>query len=109
MKDSEDAILAAGAQIIWVTTEDSGFAPATSEFAHQYYGTTIGSAVGYRVGDGETQPTPGIFDSSPFITSNRGFVMLVRRSNLEILFGANYSSVSPEGLPAQITELLSTP
>ena len=39
-----------------------------------------------RVGDGATEPVPGVFGDSPFIETNRGFAMIVRKRDMRIVF-----------------------
>ena len=51
----------------------------------------LGSDDGWCVGDGQTQPSPGTFDSSPFSVS-RGFDMIVERTTMEVVWKASHGS-----------------
>tara|TARA_Y100001934_G_C11720679_1_gene481109 strand:+ start:210 stop:557 length:348 start_codon:yes stop_codon:yes gene_type:complete len=87
---SEEAIIAEGVQIVWVLEKDSSNQPGTA-FTCKQFVESEGSDKGLCVGDGETQPTAGTFDQSPFAVG-RGFDMLVRRSNMEIVFASSHGS-----------------
>ena len=86
----EDNILAEGAQIIWVLEADTSLSPGTA-IACRNYVDGKGSEKGICVGDGETAPFAGIFDDSPF-SVGRGFDMIVRRSDMEIVFASSHGS-----------------
>lgn len=47
--------------------------------------------VGWCVGDAETEPTPGTFDTSPF-SLYRGFDMFVPRSTMQIAWTSSHGS-----------------
>ena len=53
----------------------------------------LGSTLGWCVGDGETMPTPGTFDNSPF-SLQRGFDIIVPRSTMEIRFTTSHGTTS---------------
>jgi len=53
----------------------------------------LGSDDGWCLGDGQTVPTPGTFDNSPF-SILRGFDMIVQRDTMEIVY------VTTHGTPA---------
>lgn len=86
MRDLEAEYIAAGAQVIWMLQETTGFQPATSAQTHEFYESSIASDVGLRVGDAETQPIAGAFENSPFIDTDRGFVMIVRKRDMKIVY-----------------------
>lgn len=102
MKDVEDEFAAAGARVIWVLNENISFQLATSQDAQNYYRDTIASALGVAVGDAETSPDVGAFNDTPIITSGRGFVMVVRRSDMQVTYSVNYSSSSAAALLAEV-------
>lgn len=102
----EQQILDAGAQIIWVLEQNSFGQPGTAEMCRNFLDSR-GSELGWCVGDGETIPTPGTFDTSPFSIA-RGFDIIVPRSTMEIVFTTNHGTpqgnenISGEELLAQI-------
>ena len=87
--------MAAGALIVWVIQEDTFASAASSQDAQNVVEFTIGSGEGIRVGDADTLPTAGTFENSPFITSNRGFEMIVRRSDMRIVYSAPQGNDRP--------------
>lgn len=91
MAQIDDEIIAAGAQIIWVLETDIRGRPGTAEGCRNFMADQ-GADQGFCVGDGETMPTPGVFDRSPFAIG-RGFDILMRRSEMRVLW------VSPHGTP----------
>ncbi len=88
----EEEILAEGAQLIWVLEQDQNAQPGTADTCLTFVAGR-GSDAGLCVGDAETEPVAGVFDEAPFATG-RGFDMIVRRSDMEILF------VTDHGTPA---------
>lgn len=90
MAQVEDDIIAAGAQIIWVLEKDRAFVDGTAESCRSYINSE-GSTKGLCVGDGETMPTPGVWDNSPFSIA-RGFDIIVRRSTMEILWASSHGT-----------------
>ena len=86
----EEQIAAEGIQIIWVLEQDRQFRAGTAESCRSFF-TQAGSDLGICVGDGETMPTPGVFDDSGFAIA-RGFDMLVRRSDMRILYTSNHGT-----------------
>ncbi len=92
MAQVESNILAAGAQIVWVLTTTRGFQPATAADCRSFM-DAMGSSEGLCVGDGETEPTPGVWARSPFAVG-RGFDLLVERASMRVRW------VSPFGTPA---------
>lgn len=98
----EDELAAAGARVIWVLNENISFQLASSQDAQNYYRDTIVSERGVAVGDAETSPDVGAFNETPIITSGRGFVMVVRRSDMQVTYSVNYSSSSANELLAQV-------
>ncbi len=103
MKDIEAQFTAENVQLIWVLNENSSFQLASSQEAEHYYRDTIASEIGIAVGDSETSPDSGAFNSTPIITSGRGFVMVVRRSDMQVTYSVNYSSTNAAGLLAEAT------
>jgi len=53
-----------------------------------------GSEAGWCVGDGQTEPEPGVWDDSPF-SVGRGFDIIVPRDSMEIVFTTNHGT--PDG------------
>jgi hypothetical protein len=92
VRNIEDQFAAGGSQLVYVLSENSGFGASNADDSQAYWSDRIGSSTGIRVGDGDTQPSARTFDASPFITSNRGFVMVVRRSDMVITFASNYNA-----------------
>jgi hypothetical protein len=86
----EQQILDVGAQIIWVLEADSFGQPGTAEWCRTFV-DSMGSQVGWCVGDGQTIPTPGTFDDSPF-SIGRGFDIIVPRSTMEIVFSTSHGT-----------------
>jgi hypothetical protein len=86
----EDNIIAEGVQVIWVLEFNQSFVPGTALDCRNFVDGQ-GSDKGLCAGDGETQPTAGIFDSSPF-SVGRGIDMLVRRADMEIVFAAAHGT-----------------
>lgn len=90
MAQVEDDIIAEGVQIIWVLEQTQSLQPGTAERCLTFVNGE-GSEKGLCAGDNQTQPEPGTFDDSPF-SSDRGFDMLVRRENMEIVFTAAHGT-----------------
>ena len=86
----EQQIQAAGAEIIWVLEADAFLQPGTAAACRDFMDAQ-GSAIGWCVGDGETLPTPGTFDNSPF-SIGRGFDIIVPRSTMEIVFTTSHGT-----------------
>ncbi len=59
----------------------------------------LGSDDGWCVGDGQTVPTPGTFDNSPF-SVNRGFDMVVDRQSMEIVWEGNHGTGGGQDNPS---------
>lgn len=93
MAQVEESFLSENVEIIWVLEEDTSFAAGTAEGCRTFMNGR-GSDKGWCVGDGQTQPTPGVFDSSMFSIA-RGFDMLVRRSDMRILYTTSHGT--PQG------------
>ncbi len=88
----EQQIIDAGAEIIWVL-EASGFGqPGTAAECRDFL-DSHGSTQGWCVGDGETMPTPGTWDDSPFGLT-RGFDIVVPRRSMEIVYSTNHGTGS---------------
>ncbi|MCB9674612.1 MAG: hypothetical protein H6737_05805 [Alphaproteobacteria bacterium] len=94
----EDDIIAAGAEIIWVLEADAsgvaGTAASCMAFFDQFptqYGVSVDQ--GWCVGDGQTIPTPGTFDNSPF-SVGRGFDLIVPRDTMRIELASSHGSPS---------------
>ncbi len=89
----EDDIVAAGAEIIWVLEATQNNTPGTAELCMDVMDGIGSEDQGWCVGDGETEPTPGAFDDSPF-SVNRGFDMIVPRSTMEVVWTSSHGSPS---------------
>jgi hypothetical protein len=90
--DQQDAIVDAGAQIVWVLEADPSFEPGTAELCVDVMGD-LGGERGWCVGDGQTLPTAGVFDDSPF-SEERGFEMIVAPSTMEVLWSSSHGSTA---------------
>ena len=86
----EEAILAERTQIIWVLEEDTSFVAGTAASCRSFV-VSKGSDQGLCVGDGQTEPTAGVFDASGFALG-RGFDIIVRRSDMRILFSTSHGT-----------------
>lgn len=84
MAQIEQQIAAEGVQLIWVLEADASTNPGTAESCRRFV-EGKGSRSGLCVGDGQTMPTALTFDRSPF-AEGRGFDILVRRSDMRILW-----------------------
>ena len=92
MAQVEEDIIAEGAFIVWVLQEDTGVQPGTAERCRNFM-NFLGSDQGWCVGDSETMPSAFTFKNSPF-ARGRGTDILVRRSDMQILFAANHGTPS---------------
>lgn len=86
---SED-IQAEGVQIIWVLQQSSVGQGGTAEGCLDFF-TGEGASTGICVGDAEVFEQRDAFQDSPF-ASGRGFDMLVRRSDMNIVFTTSHGS-----------------
>ncbi len=86
----EERIIAAGAQLVWVLEQDVQANPGTADSCRRFVNAQ-GSDKGLCVGDGETQPMPGVWDRSPF-AEGRGTDVIVRRSDMRILWTSSHGS-----------------
>lgn len=86
----EEDIIAEGAEIIWVLEQSQSFSPGTAALCRDFMDGR-GSDKGWCVGDSETQPTPGAWDSSPF-ASGRGIDVIVTRSDMVVRFVADHGT-----------------
>lgn len=86
----EDEIAAEGVQIIWVLQEDSSVNPGTAAECRRLLDNAM-SARGLCVGDGQTQPTPGVFTESD-LAIGRGYDIVVRRSDMEIIYHTTHGT-----------------
>ena len=86
----EQQIQALGAEIIWVLEANAFLQPGTAAMCREFMDAQ-GSELGWCVGDGETIPTPGTFDNSPFSVS-RGFDIIVPRSTMEVVFSTSHGT-----------------
>jgi hypothetical protein len=88
-------ILAENIEIIWVLEADTSFQPGTAQACRTFMNAPQrDSDQGWCVGDGQTMPTAGVFDDSPFSIA-RGFDMLVERSTMRILYTTSHGT--PQG------------
>ena len=83
-------MIAAGAQLIWVLEDDRSFVSGTATSCRDFM-DSLGSTNGRCVGDGQTSPTADAFDNSPF-SVNRGFDMIVRRSDMRVVFTTSHGT-----------------
>lgn len=90
MAQLEEQIIALGIQLVWVLQETTSFAAGNATQCRDYV-RQRGSDKGLCVGDGQTMPTARVFDSSPF-TVRRGFDMLVRKSDMTILYATSHGT-----------------
>ena len=86
----EQDFIDAGALIIWVLEQDNLLNIGTASSCRTYMDSK-GSTQGWCIGDGETMPTSGAFDNSPFAVG-RGFDMVVVRDTMEIAFVSSHGS-----------------
>lgn len=91
MARSQSDIVEAGAEIIWVLEQTPFFEPGTAERCLVDMGENYGAETGWCVGDGETLPAAGTFDTSPF-SVQRGFDMIVDRETMVILYSTSHGS-----------------
>lgn len=92
MAQLEEQFLAENLEIIWVLEQDTSFQGGTAQSCRTFMNGR-GSDKGWCVGDGQTMPTPGVFDDSPFSIA-RGFDMLVDRATMTVLFAASHGTPS---------------
>lgn len=92
--DYEEDIIAAGGQLIWVLEQTALGQPGTAT-ACRDTADFVGSDDGWCVGDGQTQPTPGVWDNSP-LANNRGFDVIVERSTMEIVYVTTHGTGSDD-------------
>ncbi len=81
----EDQIISEGIGIVWVLQENSGFQAGTAEDCARFFYDQNQSSAGLCVGDGESQPTARIFDTSNFAVG-RGFDILIRKSDMRLIY-----------------------
>jgi hypothetical protein len=86
----EEQIIAEGVEIIWLLEQDSFARDGTAQACRSFM-RSMGSDKGLCVGDGQTEPMPGVFDNSMFAIG-RGFDMVVRRSDMKIIFTASHGT-----------------
>ena len=92
MVASEERIINAGAQIIWVLEADGLGIPGTMQSCADFM-TDKGSTHGWCVGDGQTSPDKGEWDTSPF-SIGRGFDIIVPRASMSIEYTTNHGTPS---------------
>lgn len=90
MAQIEEDLLAENVEIIWVLEQDTSFVDGTAQACRTFVNGR-GSDKGWCVGDGQTLPTAGEFDDSPFSVA-RGFDMLVRKSDMKIIWTTNHGT-----------------
>lgn len=91
MAEVEDEIVAAGAEIIWVLEKDASFDAGTAESCDNILDILGSKDQGWCVGDGETEPEAGTFDTSPF-SLYRGFDMVVPTSTMRVEFTTSHGT-----------------
>ncbi len=92
MATVDDEIEAAGARIVWVLQQDSRGRAGTAESCYETM-RGFGADRGICVGDGETAPTAGVFDDSPFAIG-RGFDLIVPRDTMVIDYVTTHGTPS---------------
>ena len=108
--DVEDQIVQAGAQIIWVLEQNQFLQPGTAEDCRNIL-DSFGSTQGWCVGDGQTLPTAGVFDNSPF-SVQRGFDIIVPRQSMQIVYSTSHGTpmgnenITGEELLAKVQEVV---
>lgn len=106
----EDQIVEAGAEIIWVLEQNQFLQAGTAEDCRTIL-DSFGSTHGWCVGDGQTQPTPGVFDASPF-SIQRGFDIIVPRQTMQIVYSTSHGTpmgnenITGEELLAKVQEVV---
>lgn len=93
MAEYDEDFQAAGAQLIWVLEADASQTPGTVDSCTSVMDELGNPSVGWCVGDGQTMPTPGSFDDSPF-SEKRGFEMIVARQTMEVLWSSSHGSTA---------------
>lgn len=88
----EEDILEAGAEIVWVLEYDTGFNAGTAESCRTFVDGN-GSNQGWCVGDGQTEPEAGVWDTSPF-SVGRGFDIIVDRQTMVIGWESSHGTPS---------------
>ena len=74
---------------------------------------SVGSNLGWCVGDSETIPLPGTFDESPF-SIERGFDIIVPRGGMDIRYTTNHGTgggnenISGEELLAEVQAVVAS-
>lgn len=91
MAQVEDQIVAENIQIVWVLQQDRLFRDGTAERCRTYI-DSLPSSQGLCVGDAETLPMRDVFDDSG-IAIGRGFDVLVRRSDMRIVYSTTHGTV----------------
>ena len=86
----ENEIVAENVEIVWVLEQDIFFLPGTASSC-QAFVRGEGSQTGLCVGDSQTNPEDGLFQNSPF-AEGRGFDMLVRLSDMSVVFHTSHGS-----------------
>jgi hypothetical protein len=84
-------MVAEGAEIVWVLEQGPRFEAGTAELCDEVMDTLGDPAVGWCVGDAETEPTASAFDDSPF-SVNRGFDMIVPRATMEVAYSTSHGT-----------------
>ena len=96
MSAREDEIIATGTQIVWLLQETTGFDNASGQDSLDFY-TSVSASSGLFVGDLTTDPNLSTDEArttwednnvNSFRTS-RGSTMLVRKRDMQIVFGGN--------------------
>lgn len=90
MAQVENQIVFAGAEIIWVLEQDTQVRPGTADLCEADM-KALGAGTGWCVGDAETQPEAGVFDTSPFSVA-RGFDIVVPRETMRIEWATSHGT-----------------
>ena len=112
MKNGEQDILAAGAQIVWIMQDAQDFqSVADGPNSHTFWEDTVQSDVGLRVGDDTTLPINSAFEDDTLneFLRFRGSLMVVRKRDMRIFFGADVDSGGDMPPSAIIDEINAIP
>jgi len=78
------AIEAAGGLVVYIEVEDASYRSASNESAANVVNRHVGDAPGVRVGDGDTQPSPGALQQAPIVGSYPA-AFVVRTRDMRII------------------------
>ena len=91
MAEHEDAIVEAGAEIVWVLEYGNDFQAGTAKSCVDHFEQMGVQSQGWCVGDGQSKPEENLFDQSEFAIG-RGFDMIVSRDTMTIDWVSTHGS-----------------